>query len=170
MELLTYPSEQLRGPCMAVEKITPWVRKNLDEMMQKMDEWNGIGLAAPQCGVPLNMFVLNIPNFGRHSFINPVVESLGDDSSSIEEGCLSLPDVLVKVIRPSNIRVRALDYNGNMINECYSGLMSTCIQHETDHLSRILIIDKIDSYDRRVAVQNLWDRKNPRIKATAAGR
>jgi peptide deformylase len=161
MELLTYPNKTLRSPCQLVESVTPQIRADLSLMMEKMDAWDGIGLAAPQCGISLRMFVMHLPGEGRYAFINPEIEILNDDTSSMEEGCLSLPGALILVTRPATVKIKALNYNGKVVNHIYTGIASACVQHETDHLSGILIIDKVESYSRRRALQNVWDHEHP---------
>lgn len=157
MDLQLYPSSVLRGSCKTVESITPEIQKSLDEMMDKMDAWGGVGLAAPQCGLSLRMFVMHIPGHGRRAFVNPELEDLQEGLYSMEEGCLSLPGALIEVTRPSSVRLRALDHHGVSVDLCCRGLVSVCAQHENDHLDGVLILDKADSINRRAALQSVWD-------------
>ena len=79
----------------------------------------------------------------------------------MEEGCLSLPGAIVEVTRSSSIRLRATDHHGVSVDVCYRGLASICVQHENDHLDGVLILDKADSFGRRLALQNVWDAVHP---------
>jgi peptide deformylase len=162
MNLLLYPDRLLRVRSSFVESVTPAVRTYLDEMMDRMDEWGGVGLAAPQCGLLMRMFVTHLPGQGRMAFINPRIEDLQEGIETMTEGCLSLPGAVVEVSRPSAVRVQALDYQGKPVEIYCRGLSSACVQHEADHLDGILILDKAESTERRVALQNIWDAEHPR--------
>lgn len=162
MTLLLYPDRLLRSRSSLVESITPNIRSCLEEMMDRMDEWGGIGLAAPQCGLALRMFVTHLPGQGRMAFVNPKLEDLEEGTSSMTEGCLSLPGAGVDVKRPSAVRLIALDHRGATVDTCYRGLASACVQHENDHLDGVLILDHADPTERRLALQNVWDAEHPR--------
>jgi peptide deformylase len=161
MGLLLYPDRLLRLRSEPVEVVTRDIQDFLDTMMDKMDEWGGIGLAAPQCGVNLRIFVMHLPGHKRLAFVNPKIEDLGEGISTMNEGCLSLPGALLEISRPSTIRLRALDYDGLPVDISCRGLASVCAQHENDHLDGILILDRVDPTERRLALQNVWDAEHP---------
>ncbi len=144
-------------------------------MVDVMEEEKGIGLAAPQIGLSWRMFVLDVPEVekgkdrrsadddpptasrGPMVFINPVLKFEGP-VEPYEEGCLSLPDVLGEVLRPPVVTVTALDQHGKQFTIKAGGLLARCIQHETDHLDGVLIIDKMTPTSRmknRRAVKEL---------------
>ena len=161
MNLLLYPDRLLRVRSHNVEVVDSAIRSYLDSMMYKMDECGGIGLAAPQCGLGLRMFVMHIPGHERLAFVNPKLEDLGEGVSTMSEGCLSLPGASVEISRPSSVRIRALDYNGLLVDIRCTGLASICVQHENDHLDGVLILDKADPTDRRLALQKVWEAEHP---------
>ena len=161
MDLLLYPDVRLRNRCKPVEVFTPEVRKSIDDMMDKMDEWGGIGLAATQCGLALRMFVMHLPGQGRKAFVNPTFEDLHEGISSTEEACLSLPGASIELARPSSVLLRALDYRGSKVEVECRGLASVCVQHETDHLDGILILDRAGPIDRRLALLKVWNAEHP---------
>ncbi len=162
MELVLFPDHRLRTRCKPVKQITAELRQTLDDMMQKMEEWGGIGLAAPQCGVMLQMFVMHIPGHGRYAFVNPSITDLGEGLSTMDEGCLSLPGASIEVTRPSSVRLEAIGYDGEKVDLRLIGMESVCAQHENDHLSGTLIIDKTDSMHRRMAAMDVWNAGHPR--------
>ncbi len=129
--------------------------------MDRMDEWGGIGLAAPQCGIALRMFVMHLPGQGRKAFVNPIVEDMGEGTARLEEGCLSLPGATIEVSRPASVLVRALDYRGSKVEMVCNGLASACVQHETDHLDGVLILDRAGPIDRRLALLKVWNAEHP---------
>jgi peptide deformylase len=161
MSLLLYPDVRLRTKCKPVEVFTPEIQQSIDEMMDHMDEWGGIGLAAPQCGIALRMFVMHLPGHGRKAFVNPIVEDLRGGTISMEEGCLSLPGATLEIVRPASVIIRALDYRGSKIEVVCHGLASACVQHETDHLDGVLILDRAGPIDRRLALLKVWNAEHP---------
>ena len=162
MNILLYPDNWLRTKAKSVESITPWIQTVISEMMDKMDECGGLGLAATQCGIGLRIFVTHIPGQERMVFVNPELEDLKEGIATMTEGCLSLPDALVEVSRPSSVRLRALDFRGCPVDIFCRGIMSACVQHENDHLDGILILDKTDPVEKRLALQNVWAAEHPR--------
>lgn len=117
------------------------LRNTLREMSMKMNEWGGIGLAAPQCGLNLRMFVAKVPGRGVWSFVNPHLKILDATPLVYEEGCLSLPDERILVTRPSTVKVKAFSELGKPFELVCTGLLSVCIQHEYDHLDGVLMTD-----------------------------
>jgi peptide deformylase len=161
MNLLLYPDRYLRSKSRSIETVTPDIKNLLSLMMDNMDKWGGIGLAAPQCGIGLRAFVTHIPGQGRHAFVNPILEDLREGVASMAEGCLSLPGAEIEISRPVSVKLIALSYNGLPIEMNCRGLMSVCVQHETDHLDGILILDRADAMNRRRAIQKIWDAEHP---------
>ncbi|MBR4404044.1 MAG: peptide deformylase [Clostridiales bacterium] len=133
----------LRKTSRPVEEITPRIIKLLDDMADTMYfEGRGIGIAAPQVGVLRRVFVVDVGDeHGLIEFINPeIIEASG--SQTDHEGCLSVPGRTCEVERPSHVKVKALDRNGNEFELEADDLLARCICHENDHLNGILFIDK----------------------------
>lgn len=117
-------------------------------MLDKMYAWGGIGLAAPQVGLPLRLFVAN-PTFRKELiFINPEILGFGKRTSSAVEGCLSLPGIHATIERPHQVRFRALDLDGKAQTHTYEGTTARVVQHEYDHLVGTLIWDRVSEEER----------------------
>ena len=133
----------LRKTSRPVEEITPRIIKLLDDMPDTMYYGGrGIGIAAPQVGVLRRVFIVDVGDeHGLIEFINPeILEVSGSQTDN--EGCLSVPGKTCEVERPSHIKVKAMDRNGNEFELEADDLLARCICHENDHLNGILFIDK----------------------------
>ena len=128
-----------------VEAVTDELRALMDDMLETMYDAPGIGLAAVQVGVPLNVIVMDLAREGEgpapQYFINPKILEVVEDVKPYEEGCLSVPDVFDTVERSERVKLTYLDYNGEPVTEWAEGLYAVCIQHEMDHLKGTLFID-----------------------------
>ena len=114
-------------------------------MIGLMHAAKGIGLAAPQIGIPLRLFVTDVPGDKPRIFINPIITVFSGEMDTKNEGCLSLPGVNEMVKRSSRIKVTATDLKGReFVLEC-GGMLARCIQHEYDHLDGILFIDRVNN-------------------------
>lgn len=149
LEILVYPDPRLRKRCAPVEEFNGRLAALAAKMIEMMRAARGVGLAAPQVGVLLRMFVANTtgkPDDDR-VFVNPViVEPEGAKEAS--EGCLSLPDVEVQVRRALRCRVRAYDLSGRPFECAGEELPARVWQHETDHLDGVLILDRMGPADK----------------------
>lgn len=114
----------------------------IDAMFGAMNRHFGIGLAAPQVGHSISVFVTNVPGDKPRAFINPVIEWMSDEMGIDFEGCLSFPGRKVRVKRPVSCRVSAEDRKGKPFVITARGLVARCILHEYDHLEGVCIIDK----------------------------
>lgn len=147
MQIVQYPHPALRYAAKPVREVTDEIRDIARQMIELMLGAGGIGLAANQVGLPIQLFVLNAENeaaqqIGQSVFINPqITERKGIIEE--EEGCLSLPGLYAKLKRAAKIQLTALDQNGNPFQLTAEGLVSRAIQHEVDHLHGILFIDKL---------------------------
>lgn len=146
MKIINYPHPTLRHQSKPVTRVDENLKEIVAEMFELMYDARGIGLAANQVDLPLQLFVCNTlsdPDKGEELvFINPVLSSpKGNDTR--EEGCLSLPDVHANVIRPEKIHISAYDLQGNEIDQTVDGLLARVIQHEFDHLQGVLFIDRV---------------------------
>ena len=133
----------LRKTSRPVDEITPRIIKLLDDMADTMYYGGrGIGIAAPQVGVLRRVFIVDVGDeHGLIEFINPeILEVSGSQTDN--EGCLSVPGKTCEVERPSHIKVKALDRNGNEFVLEADELLARCICHENDHLNGVLFIDK----------------------------
>lgn len=126
-------------------------QKLIDDMMETMHEYSGIGLAGPQVHESLRLFVAGIEqpdgSLRVMPFINPEVTPLGQATDEDWEGCLSIPDIRGRVTRPDRIVVRALDRRGKPFELELSGYPARVVQHETDHLDGILFFDRMTSFE-----------------------
>ena len=145
--ILTEPNKILRQISLPVKKIGKEEQILMDDMLETMYDAKGIGLAAIQIGIPKRIIVMDISKDNEENnpmyFVNPIIKNRNSNLSKYLEGCLSLPDQFAEVDRPSTCQVEYLDYDGNKKILKANGLLSTCIQHEMDHLEGILFIDHL---------------------------
>lgn len=140
LKLITRHNPILRQPCKPVEVIDESVQELIFNMIETAKAFDGIGLAAPQVGSSLQIFVALV-GFTPKAYINPKIE-LGKIQRNSVEGCLSIPGIERTVLRSKHVRIKYQDINGEQKMENASGLLSRVIQHEYDHLCGVLIIDK----------------------------
>ena len=141
-----------------VEKIDDALRSEIARMGALMNDALGVGLAATQVGVLHRLLVYRVQQQAPvAALINPEVDWRGKEQETAEEGCLSLPAVLVEVERPVHVRVRALNEYGEPIVVEASGLEARVIQHEIDHLDGVLILDRTTREQRKEAMRALRD-------------
>ncbi len=146
----------LRTRARPVQEFDAALRSEVERMDELMRDALGVGLAATQVGVLHRVLVYRVQQDAPvAALVNPEVEWTGRDLETMEEGCLSLPGVLVDVERPVHVRVRALDEVGERIVIEASGLEARVIQHEIDHLDGVLILDRTSRDQRKEAVRAL---------------
>jgi peptide deformylase len=166
--ILTAPDPRLKAVSETIATVDNDVRKLADDMFESMYAADGIGLAAIQIGVPKRLLVMDLnPKKGEREprlFINPRIVWSSDDFAVSEEGCLSVPDIWEDVERPTNIRAEYLDREGRLQTLEAEGLLSTCLQHEMDHLEGVLFLDHISKLKRSIALRKLAKAK--RLKET----
>ena len=151
-----YGDPVLRGRALDVERFDDRLADEIRRMGQVMHDALGIGLAATQVGVMHRVLVYRVdPDAPVAAVVNPVLEWSSRDEEELEEGCLSLPNVLVDVERPIHVRVRALDEYGDALTIEASGLEARVIQHEMDHLDGVLILDRTSRDQRKQAMRTL---------------
>ena len=170
-EILTVPDPRLKEVSKPVEGgVTDELRALMDDMLETMYDAPGIGLAAIQVGVPKRVIVMDLAGPEEEPqpryFVNPEILPLTEDLAPPEEGCLSVPDVFDEVERPTQCRVRYLDYNGKEVDEIAEGMFAVCIQHEMDHLEGTLFIDHLSRLKRQRAVDKV--KKAKRLEAKSA--
>ena len=135
--------EILRKQSREVEKVDDKIRELLDDMVETMHKYNGVGLAAVQVGILKRVIVIDLyDDKGPIKLINPVIiKEKGEQE--VEEGCLSFPNKYAKMIRPKEVTVEALDENGKKIKIQGKDLLAQALAHEIDHLNGIVFIDKM---------------------------
>ena len=171
LEVKTYGNPVLRKECREIDEITPEIQDLAERMVQCMYDENGIGLAAPQVGINLRMFVIDtrveeneIYSTPGEAYLSPmmpmailnpqIISSSGPDKPFVE-GCLSIPGVNATVIRPDVIRLKGKLLNGEEIDIECGGLLSRCAQHEIDHLDGVLFTDRANVEEVEEAQEQL---------------
>lgn len=150
LQILEYPDPRLRTIASPVAAVTDEIRKLIDDMLETMYAAPGIGLAATQVDVHQRLLVMDISEDKSQPlcFINPLIlESNG--VATADEGCLSVPEIYESVERAAEIRVKALDRDGNEFEMSADGLLAVCIQHEMDHLEGKLFVDYLSQLKRQ---------------------
>lgn len=139
-----YPSEVLVGRAQPVENIDDDIRRLVDKMIDIMCRNKGVGLAAPQAGVPLRLFVISLDGKreSARAYVNPTVTPSGELVTT-EEGCLSAPGIYAKIRRYKECEVTATDLDGNEFTEQAEGLYARALQHEYDHIEGMTIVNRM---------------------------
>ena len=156
--IVRYGAAVLLAPASPVDQITPDVQQLIDDMIQTMYAAPGVGLAAPQVGIPLRLFVADI-SVGRNPadlivFINP--EFVERDGMQLEEeGCLSAPGFNATVARPARVTLKGVDRQGAELVVESTGLLARCFQHEMDHLDGTLFIDRLRGLQKDLIVRKI---------------
>ena len=154
-----YGDPVLRSRALEIDRFDPKLVEEARRMGQVMHDALGIGLAATQVGVMHRVLVYRVePDSPVAALVNPVVEWRSKEQETAEEGCLSLPGVLVEVERPVHIRVSGVDERGDGLTIEASGLEARVIQHEVDHLDGVLILDRTTRGQRKDAMKALRER------------
>ena len=135
--------EILRKKSREVEEVNDKIREILNDMVETMHSYNGVGLAGPQIGILKRLVVIDLyDDEGPIKLVNPVIIKQ-DGEEEVEEGCLSFPNQFAKILRPTKVTVEALDENGKKIKIKGEGLLAQALAHELDHLDGVLFVDKI---------------------------
>ncbi|MBY5934531.1 peptide deformylase [Tateyamaria omphalii] len=150
--ILTWPDARLEAVCAPVEAITPDVRELAEDMLETMYAAPGRGLAAPQVGELVRLFVMDTTwKEGTRSpvvCINPDVIERSEEMACADEGCLSIPGVMAAVERPTSVRMVWTDLDGLVHDQWLTGFAAICAQHELDHLDGIVTLDRVDAAQR----------------------
>ncbi len=155
-----YGDPVLRSRALTVDRFDGHLREQVEQMGRLMDDAIGIGLAATQLGVMHRVLVYRVePDAPLAALVNPVLEWASEETEPLDEGCLSLPGVLVEVERPVHVRVAALDERGEPLRVEASGLEARVIQHEMDHLDGVLILDRASREQRKEAMRAMRERE-----------
>lgn len=167
MKVLYLGEQTLRQPSQPIEHIDDALHELIRNMFITMEEDRGIGLAAPQIGKNIRLFVVKIDDGVERVFINPLIIGTSEKQCSFEEGCLSIPQIYADVTRPESVTVQYQDINGRRKKIEASGLLARVIQHEYDHLEGILFIDRLAENEREALVDR-FIQKQERAKQRAA--
>ncbi len=174
LDVVKYGDPILRKKCKLVDDFSI-IGTIVNDMFDSMYEAEGIGLAANQVGINLNIFVVDITHTEEsdesHVFINSSIIDSSPNESSFSEGCLSLPNITLDIKRPEKIKLRYQRIDGEWCEDNFSGLLSRAIQHENDHVNGIMIIDRVDEIEKikhKTALKELEINSQKQIKFNSA--
>jgi peptide deformylase len=150
-QITHYPADVLGRRAEPVDKIDDNINRLVDKMTDIMLKNKGVGLAAPQAGVPLRLFIISLDGTRENvrAYVNPTVTPSGE-LEAIDEGCLSVPGIYTKIRRYKKCKVIATDLNGNEFTDRAEGLYARALQHEYDHIEGITIVNRM-SQPARIA-------------------
>ena len=165
-DIITVPNEILKKISEPIVNVGVNEKKLINDLFETMYNANGIGLAAVQVGILKRVLVIDVSSKDEKknpmSFINPVIKNLSDETSVYEEGCLSIPETFIEIERPKICEVEYIDLDGKKKTIKCEGLLSTCLQHEINHLDGKLIIDHLSKLKRDIIIKKISKtKKNP---------
>ncbi|HEX5058549.1 MAG TPA: peptide deformylase [Kofleriaceae bacterium] len=161
-----WPDPRLREPTVEITTIDDAVRELYRDLCDSMYAENGLGMAAPQLGEARKMFIVEPKLAGLAEtdpplcFMNPEVLETSEEMQDSEEGCLSFPDIYIKVKRPMRCKVRALGIDGKQFTIEGEGLLARCLLHENDHLTGKLLVDFVGPLKRQMIKKTLQRHKD----------
>ncbi len=164
--VVVWPDPRLRETSVAVKDFDASLRELYRDMCDSMYAENGLGIAALQLGDPRRMFIVEPKLAGRGeadppvAFINPEILWTSDEQQDSEEGCLSFPEIYIKVKRPMQVTVRAAGLDGKMFEMGGEALLARCILHEHDHLTGKLLVDFVGPLKRQMIKKKLQRQKD----------
>ena len=171
--IYVYGSAVLRQVAKPIDANYPNLKELIAEMFESMEKSDGIGLAAPQIGLSIRLFVVDATAFAeenpelkefRKPFINAQILERGTETVSFNEGCLSLPGIHGDVIRPTTIRMSYCDEDFVQHEETFSGIVARIIQHEYDHIEGILFTDKLSAFKKQLIKTKLNNIMKGKVK------
>lgn len=150
LTILRYPDSRLHTVARPVAQVDDRIRRLVDDMFETMYAAEGVGLAASQVDVHERLIVMDTSDHHNDPrvLINPELVRVSDEQVLGEEGCLSVPTVYDKVLRPAEVRVRALDRDGTTVEFDAQGLLAKCVQHEMDHLVGKVFVEYLSPLKR----------------------
>ena len=165
-DIITVPNQTLKKISTPIEKVSQNEKKLAKDLFETMYKSKGIGLAAVQVGILKRILVLDVSSKDEEKnplcFINPVIKKYSKETSIYEEGCLSIPDTFIEIERPKICTVEYINIEGRKKTLECDGLLSTCLQHEINHLDGKLIIDYLSKLKRELIIKKISKfRKNP---------
>tara|TARA_B100001093_G_scaffold505256_1_gene562319 strand:+ start:1062 stop:1586 length:525 start_codon:yes stop_codon:yes gene_type:complete len=157
--IITVPDETLKKISTPIEKVGTNEKKLIKDLFETMYHSKGIGLAAVQVGILKRILIIDVSNKEDKknplSLINPTIKKVSNETSIYEEGCLSIPDTFIEIERPKICEVEYIDLEGKKRYLKCSGLLSTCLQHEINHLDGKLIIDHLSKLKRDLIIKKI---------------
>ncbi len=165
--IVVWPDSRLREETKTVDAVTDEIRTLYKDLWDTMVAYQGIGIASPQIGVPIKMFLIDAAvatgEVGADpvAFINPEIIATGKETDKSDEGCLSFPGVYVPIERPNTATVRAMGIDGEMFELEGSELLARAIQHENDHLTGKLMVDFVGPLKKRMIKRKLQREGDP---------
>jgi len=157
LEMRTFGDPVLKSRAAPVKTFDGALARLAEEMFETMREHEGVGLAANQVGRLKRIFVAEVED-RRLVVVNPAIEEVSERTERAEEGCLSIPGVRVEVERPAAVVLTGQNLDGSPLRIEAEGLLARVLQHETDHLDGVLILDRVDRETRRAALRELRER------------
>lgn len=180
LPIVAYGDPVLKKECKEIDKDHPNLKELISNMWETMYNASGVGLAAPQIGRPIRLFLVDTNAFSddesltekekneladfKKVFINAIIEEENGKDWSFNEGCLSIPDVREDITRKDTITISYVDENFKEKKETYDGLRARVIQHEYDHIEGVLFTDKISSLKKRLLKKRLNNISKGNIK------
>ena len=167
--IILHPDPRLKKTSLYISDLTDDLRLLADDMLETMYGAPGVGLASPQVGILKRLVVLDCVKADTNAprpliMFNPEIVASSEEISVYEEGCLSMPEQFAEVIRPAQVQVKWIDRDGKEQSEEMSGLWSTCIQHEIDHLDGKLFIDYLKPLKRQMITRKMIKFKRERAR------
>ncbi len=158
-EIITVPDETLKKISEPIEKVGVNEKKLINDLFETMYNSNGIGLAAVQVGILKRVLVVDVSSKEEKKnpicFVNPIIKKISHKMSVYEEGCLSIPDTFIEIERPKTCEIEYVDINGKIKTQKFDGLLSTCVQHEINHLDGKLIIDHLSKLKKDIIIKKI---------------
>lgn len=173
--IVIYGADVLRRKCEPIAPDFPDLKQLVDDMFLTLDEAEGVGLAAPQIGKAIRLFIIDCRPWGeedpscvdyRRAFVNPEIYYYSEETKSYDEGCLSLPGLRAEVQRSLAIRMRFLDTEMQPHDEEFTGLKAWVIQHEYDHLEGKVFTDRISPLRRNLLKSKLLNMAKGKYRCT----
>jgi peptide deformylase len=172
--VVIWPDDRLRQASVAITTVDDSVRALYQDLVDSMYAENGLGIAALQLGDARRMFIVEPKLAGRPesdppvAFLNPEITWVSDEQQDSEEGCLSFPDIYIKVKRPLRCKVRAMSLDGQMFEVEGEALLARCILHENDHLTGKLLVDFVGPLKRTMIKKKLMKIKGAELEDAEA--
>jgi len=173
LPLVITPDPRLKKMSEPVEKVDSSIRQIMDDLLETMYSTNGIGLAAIQVGIAKRILVMDL-EYGSKRYqdengndqeekkkpnpifmVNPKIVKMSEEENTYEEGCLSFPGQYADVTRPKKVTIEYLDYDGNQKFLEADDLLSTCVQHEIDHLNGVTFVDYLSRMKRNMIIKRI---------------
>jgi peptide deformylase len=152
LPIVSYPEPLLRQKAKRVSNVDNSIQRLIDDMVETMHQVQGVGLAAPQIGVPLRVIVIELPGEETIALVNPqIVKRSGE--RLVSEGCLSVPGYRGEIKRSAKVTAKGLDRRGREIRIKGEELLAQALEHEIDHLNGFLYIDHLESEDKLYKVE-----------------